>query len=165
VVLDEDEVAPVVDDLGQVALFAASVGEGADANGHGGLAECLAVVGDLLLGALVDHPLQGLFAEAGLDRFEELDGELAVAVGEELGRQRRVAPADRRPAAPEDGAFEPLDQTGLLERVEMLTHGRRCRVELVGQLVSRRRVGALEHLDDPAFGIGEVGHAGQSTKD
>ena len=46
----------------------------------------------------------------------------------------------------------------LLERIEMLTQGGVGEPELAGKVGCRCRLDALEPLDDPALGVGELGH-------
>ena len=54
------------------------------------------------------------------------------------------------------GAFETLDQTRLLQRLEVLTNGSGGGAELIGELLRGAIVGALQRFDDAALGVGEL---------
>ena len=82
-----------------------------------------------------------------------------MAVREEVVGQRRQAPVDRRPPASLREGGGPLDQTRLLEGLEVLADGGVGQLEGGRDLGCGERVGPLEPIEDAPLGVGELGHA------
>src|SRR4051794_21923213 len=98
VVLGEHERVAVGGRLGDVALGSADVGQPADLHGDvRTVVELLAVRTELALASGADDLTERVLAERLADRLDELDGEVGMTVGEQLGRHRRQPPVDRWP--------------------------------------------------------------------
>ena len=82
-----------------------------------------------------------------------------MTVGKELGGDRGELPAHGW-AAPADGRWRgrPLHEPVVLQRLEVLAHRRVGEVEAGRQLRHRRRLDALQAIDDPPLGIGHRRH-------
>ena len=85
-----------------------------------------------------------------------------MAIGEQVAGELRDPPVDRRPAAAGRRSCEPLDEPGLLERLEVLANRGVGRLEPFGQPGRGRRVEPLEPLEDATLGIGQLGHVQQA---
>ena len=81
-----------------------------------------------------------------------------MAVREEVVGQRRQAPPDgRSPATLRQGGGA-LDQTRLLERLQVLADGGVRQLEGGRDLGCGERVGPLQPVEDASLGVGELGH-------
>ncbi len=126
VVLDEQDTPTVgiVDDLGDVTLGRADVCERVDTGAQRGalraprarsVARCASARASITSS-------QTLVAERRAHRGDELDGEVVVAIGEQVLGEIGERPDRRRPAAPRGGAGAGDDEAVLGERIEVLAH-------------------------------------------
>ena len=81
-----------------------------------------------------------------------------MAVREEVVGQRGQPPADGRPTATLREGGGALDQSGLLERLEVLADGGVGQLEGGRDLGSGERVRPLEPIQDAPLGVGDLGH-------
>jgi hypothetical protein len=107
----------------------------------------------------LQHAVEAVLAQRLPDRADEADGEVGVAIGEELGGERRELPPDGRAAAALRRRCRRLvDEAVLRQRVEVLPHGRVREPERLGQLGRGGRFDPLQPVDDAALGVGERSH-------
>ena len=152
VVLDEHDIASVDANFGHVPLVSATRGERFRAPSYGRTpARHRGGVGVALLGGTrLDHLLEAALSDGSADRADELDREVGVAIGKELGRKRRERPQRRgsSPALWRSGAA--LDELRLFEPGEVLSHRGLGEAEVVGESRRGGRSRALEAIHESA---------------
>ncbi len=165
VVLDEHE--PVVDgrNLGHVPLARAQCRQVRHPHRSGiDVAHGRQVAGFEPLVAAADHRAETSFTQRLPDGRDEVDGEIGVAVGEQLGRQSGEPPGGGRatPPAARFGVAR-LDQTVGNESVEMLAYCRRRDVEISGEMARGEGAATLELVDDASLGLSWLDHGTNRT--
>jgi hypothetical protein len=154
-VLDEHEVAVVVDDLGEIALLRANACERFDARTQvAALGDRRAIGRQLVLRACIDDALQAVLAEGPADRVEEIDREIVVVVGKQVAREIGQRPDVRRPAPTDRWTRRARHQPGRGECVEVLADGRFGEPERAGELTGRR-LRALQPVDEATLRVAQ----------
>ncbi len=165
VVFGEHE--PVVDggDLGHVPLTRAEDRQARHPHLSGvGVTHGREVGGFESLIAAANDGTETGFAQRLTGGRDEVDGEVGVTVGEQLGRQGGEPPGGGRatpPAARLDVGR--LDQTGGDEGVEVLAHRCRRDVEITSEIARRDGPATFELIDDASLGCAWLGHGTNRT--
>ncbi len=155
----------VVADLGQVALVGADARQRFHACAQRPpFRDRPAIRRELGLRARVDDSSETVLAQRAPHRIEQIDGEIVVMVGEEIACKIGERPHVRGSAAPgrrsRGRGYEPVRR----ERVEVLAHRGFGEPERRGKL-ARRRLRALEPVDDTALCVTEFACAGRIGRD
>lgn len=164
VMLDQQEVVAIWTNLCQISLVRSDVGEPLDTFTQAcGAAEHSLVRGHLPIGSCADHLVERRIAQGRAQRADEVDAQLTVPIGERLCGARRELPMHRR--TPTSGWFRhrTSDHPGCFERVEVLAQRRVRKTELACKIGRGSRLHALQALDDPSLGVGELCHVTNST--
>ena len=163
-VFDQDEVVAVGTDLGKVALVGSHVGQSLHSIAEADRAfKNGRVLRYLPVGPGIDHLLERRVAQRRAHRIDQVDAELAVPIGEGLCRRRSELPMHWRTPASCGLGHRAADHSGILERVQMLAQCRIGEPEFSRQIRCRCGLDAFQPLDDPALGVGVLGHPGNST--
>ena len=169
VVLDEEHRSVGLgDSLGEVALVGTAAGQafGSDLDaGRASVVDDGAVGRQLRRGASIEHGIQRVVAETGAQRVEQLDREVGVAIGkDDVGKIGKV-PGDGRPPPSRRGRRRASHEPGHLQGFEVLADGGVRQPEGKGELGRRRRLDALQALEDAALGGGQLRVRGQLSAD
>ena len=146
--------------LGEVALGRAAGGQRSDPCQHvtpASSADRTLVVGELGGGAGIEHRIERLRTERATHGVEQVDREIAMAVGKHRGGECGEAPRDGRPAATGRHRRGPFDEAARLHRLEVLADRGVGEAELGGELGCGRRVGALQPTEQATLCLAEVG--------
>ncbi len=125
-------------------------------------AQCFAVTPELVVGSGVDDTREAVLAQCVADRVDELDGELAVAVGEPAAAFVGQRPRGGRAARAARHRHPRADHAHRFEGAQVLAYGGLGEPQLRGEPGRGGRLLELEDLEHPlARGRDPVGSHGR----
>jgi hypothetical protein len=163
-VLDQEEVVAVGAYLCKVSLIGSHVGQSLQpVTKIARTAELALVHSHLSIGSGRDHSVECRVAKCRTQRTDQVDAQFAVPIGEHLSGRWCQLPVHGRAAAARGLGHRASDHSGVFERVQMLTQGCVGESEFAGEIGGGCRLDALQPVNDPALGIGLLGHLWDST--